>query len=74
MSTGPPPKVFEITLRGSITPALQRAFDDLTVVKVGPDTVLRGALPDQAALHGVLQRVHRLGLDLVDVHECASAP
>jgi hypothetical protein len=31
------------------------------------DTVLRGVLPDQAALHGVLAQIEALGLELLEV-------
>ena len=30
-------------------------------------TVLRGPVPDQAALHGIINRLHRTGLDLIEV-------
>jgi len=29
--------------------------------------VLRGCVPDQAALHGILTRLHSLGLELLEV-------
>ena len=32
-----------------------------------PRTVLRGPLPDQAALFGVLSRIQLLGLELIEV-------
>jgi len=35
---------------------------------VGDTTVLRRAGTDQAALHGLLQRIQDLGLDVLDVH------
>lgn len=62
---------YEITFRGALTPALRSAFGDLEVVRDRPDTVLRGVLGDQAALQGVLQRLSRLGLELVEVRECS---
>ena len=37
------------------------------VTSCGPDTVLIGALPDQAALHGVLAEIEALGLELLEV-------
>ena len=43
-------------------------FDDCEVL-VGPGTTtLRAELPDQGALHGLLQQIAGLGLELVDVH------
>jgi hypothetical protein len=65
---------YEITFRGSLTPALRRAFGDLQVVQDRPDTILRGPLGDQAALQGVLQRLLRLGLELIEVHACGDGP
>ena len=37
------------------------------------DTVLAGALPDQAALHGVLAEIEDLGLELLEVRRLPSA-
>lgn len=36
--------------------------------EVGGETVLSGSLRDQAALHGVLTRLHDLGVELLAVN------
>ena len=59
---------YEIRLTGHLDAHWAAWFDGLTV---GHDsdgtTVLSGAIADQAALHGLLQRVRDLGLPLVSV-------
>jgi hypothetical protein len=57
---------YEVIVRGRLVPALVAAFDGLTATTTAASTVLRGDL-DQAALHGVLERVESLGLELLDV-------
>jgi hypothetical protein len=38
------------------------------ITRIGPDeTALRGSIPDQAALYGLLSRLRDLGLSLVSV-------
>jgi hypothetical protein len=39
-----------------------------------PDTVLRGAVADQSALHGVLDALHTHGLEVIEVRRLPSAP
>jgi len=59
-------------------PTLLGAFPTLHAEWRGRDTVLRGLLPDQAALHGVLAQIERLGLELLEVRrpgaESSNAP
>jgi len=43
-------------------------FEDMTVTADGDGTLIAGYIPDQSALHGVIGRVHRLGLQLVSVN------
>jgi hypothetical protein len=43
-------------------------FEDMTIESDTEGTIIAGHLPDQAALHGVIGRVHRLGLRLVSVN------
>jgi hypothetical protein len=64
---------YEITVRGRLGAALIDAFDGLTAAPSGADTVIRGAIVDQAALYGVLERVESLGLELLEVRRKTSA-
>lgn len=64
---------YEITVRGRLSAALIGAFDGLDATPVAADTVLRGDIPDQAALFGVLERIDALGLELLEVRS-APAP
>ena len=44
-------------------------FDGMSVRPEDDGTTLEGFLPDQAALHGMIGRVQRLGLNLVAVNQ-----
>ena len=65
---------YVITVRGIAGPSVRAAFDDVTLSAVGDTTVLRRADTDQAALHGLLQRIQDLGLDIIDVHLESAEP
>ena len=73
MSTSPagrpdPPPRYEIRLKGHLEPRWAAWFDglDLTAENDGT-TALRGPVVDQAALHGLLQRLRDVGLPLISV-------
>jgi hypothetical protein len=57
---------YEVRVLGQIGPAAREAFADVEVEVEPPATVLSGAL-DQAGLHGLLERIQALGLELVDI-------
>ena len=61
---------YEVRLKGRLDPRWAAWFDglDLTADADGT-TTLRGPVVDQAALHGVLQRVRDTGLPLISVHQ-----
>ena len=50
------------------------AFDGLSVDVRPVETVLHGDITDQAALHGLLDRVADLGLELIEVRRLPDAP
>lgn len=62
-----PPVIYQIRVEGQLGDAWAGWFDGLTVTQVGGDTLLCGAMPDQARLFGVLRKVRDLGLTLVSV-------
>jgi hypothetical protein len=61
------PQTYEIRVRGHLGPRMLRAFEALSAQREGEDTLLRGDLPDQAALYGVIARLEALGLELVEL-------
>ncbi len=50
------------------------ALDGLAVEVRPVETVLHGEITDQAALHGLLDRVADLGLELIEVRRLPEAP
>jgi hypothetical protein len=65
---------YVIIFRGVAGSWVRGSFDDTEVSVVGDTTVLRRAGADQAALHGLLQRIQDLGLELLDVHREPAEP
>ena len=64
----PEARRYEIRLAGHLDAHWATWFDGLAVSHLGDGTtVIRGSVADQAALHGLLQRVRDLGLPLVSV-------
>lgn len=69
MQTDEDPTVYQIHLTGHLGENGLRWFDGLTVTNLPHgETVLRGAM-DQAALHGMLNRIRDLGLTLISVQK-----
>lgn len=61
------PVSYQIRVRGRLGRTMRRAFPALHAEMRGQDTLLTGALADQAALFGVLIQIEALGLELVEV-------
>jgi hypothetical protein len=59
---------YEIRLKGHLDTRWAASFDGLSLTHASDGTtVIHGPIADQAALHGLLQRVRDLGLTLVSV-------
>ena len=70
ISTGPHhnPGRYEICLKGHLDSRWAAWFDGLSLTnKSDGTTIIRGQVADQAALHGLLQKVRDIGLPLVSV-------
>jgi len=65
---------YEIRVRGHLGERMRRAFPGLRAETQGQDTLLRGAVTDQAALHGVLAQIEALGLELLEVRQLPGEP
>ncbi len=59
---------YEIKIKGRLDTRWSDWFAGMTLTHLdGDETLLSGALTDQAALHGVLERIRDLNLTLISV-------
>jgi hypothetical protein len=59
---------YALRVQGHLDPTFQDRFGELRIEQQeAGTTLLEGALPDQAALHGVLLQIVRLGLTLLSL-------
>jgi hypothetical protein len=70
--TKSPQKIYEIKIKGHLDKRWADWFENLTFT-YGRDgtTTLHGPLNDQAALHGVLNRIRNMNLELISVQSLA---
>jgi hypothetical protein len=67
VTSGGWPARYEIRVEGILEERWSDWFGGLTVENDEEGTLLSGTLPDQPALHGVLEKVRDLGLSVIAV-------
>jgi hypothetical protein len=60
---------YRITVRGRLTERFGSAFDGMALEPGSGETALVGDVRDQSQLHGLLDRIRDLGLELVSVEQ-----
>jgi hypothetical protein len=58
---------YEIRIKGRLSDTVTGAFEEFTAAVKPAETVMRGEVRDQSELHGVLERIQSLGLELIEV-------
>jgi hypothetical protein len=69
------PAIYQICVQGCLEDRWAGWFEGMTLVRddAGHTTTLTGAVPDQAALHGLLARIRDLGLPLLSLTRVINA-
>jgi hypothetical protein len=65
---------YEIRIKGRLSDSLLAAFEGLTATVEPVETLLYGPVEDQSTLHGLLDRIQSLGLELVEIRRLPTAP
>jgi hypothetical protein len=65
------PEYYEIKIKGCLEARWSDWFAGMQITYLeGNETLLSGSLPDQGALHGLLERIRDLNLKLISVTSC----
>jgi hypothetical protein len=62
-----PSSGYEIRIKGRLSDTVSGSFEDFTASVKPEETVMRGQIRDQSELHGLLDRIQALGLELIEV-------
>src|SRR5919198_2831311 len=65
---------YEIRVKGRLSDSVLAAFEGLTATVEPVETVLHGRVQDQSSLHGLLDRIQSLGLELVEIRRLPTSP
>ncbi len=65
---------YEIRVKGTLDGRWQTWFEGMTITASGDETIIRGTVADQTALHSLLMRIRDLGLPLIAVNQIETGP
>jgi hypothetical protein len=67
-------ETYEIKIQGRLDPRWSGWFAGLCITPLeNGETLIAGVLPDQAALHGLLERIRDLNLTLISLNRISSS-
>ena len=66
--------VYEIRVKGALDARWQPWFEGMIIVAGDDETIIRGMVADQVALHSLLARIRDLGLPLIAVNQIEANP
>jgi hypothetical protein len=73
METNERPTIYQIRIKGHLDERWMRWFDGLIISQHRDgETFISGIVQDQAALHGILNRIRDLGMELISVQRFES--
>ena len=64
---------YEIRVVGVVPPSVLVEIEGVQTVVEPVQTILRGPVLDQAALHGIIARLQHAGLDLIELRRVTDA-
>ncbi len=67
------PSAYQIRVQGLLDPQWADWFDGFAFAYVGNETLLTGVVTDQAALHGLIDKLGDLGLVLLSLQRLEQA-
>jgi hypothetical protein len=65
---------YEIRVKGRLSDTVTDAFENFNASVKPAETVMRGNIRDQSELHGLLERIQSLGLELIAVRRLPEEP
>ena len=65
---------YELVVRGEVGDRFGAAFDGMRLERAHGTTTITGEVRDQAQLHGLIERMQELGLELVSVNPRKEQP
>jgi hypothetical protein len=60
---------YRLVVRGELDPRFAYLFDCMEMDRAGGTTIISGQVIDQAQLHGYIERIEELGLELLSVQQ-----
>ncbi|MGO8883734.1 MAG: hypothetical protein ACLQI7_08520 [Streptosporangiaceae bacterium] len=69
-----PGRKYRLVLRGELGEPFGFLFEGMQMDRIAGTTVLTGTVRDQVYLHGLLQRIQELGLELISIEPADKGP